>query len=77
MAAPNGAGWFVVHHRERTPGDAADRPELIATTRAEFVRSAAEELAQQFARSVEQASELERNSEAIQRTRQRLTGGLD
>ena len=75
MAAPNGAGWFVVHHRERTPGDAADRPELIATTRTEFARSAAEELAQQFARSVELASELERNAEAIQRTRQRLTGG--
>lgn len=74
MAGPNGVGWIIVHHAERTPGNVADRPELIATTRAEFANSAAEELAQQFARAIELASEVERNEEAMQRTRRRLLG---
>ena len=52
LAAPNGAGWFVVHHEQRTPGNASGQPQLINTTRAEFATSAAEEIAQQFARAV-------------------------
>ncbi|MBX3561917.1 MAG: peptidyl-prolyl cis-trans isomerase [Sphingomonas sp.] len=74
VAAPNDAGWFVVHHATRTPGNAADRPELIATTRAEFSGSAAEEIAQQFARAVEARSRVERNADAIARMRARLSG---
>jgi peptidyl-prolyl cis-trans isomerase D len=74
LPAPNGAGWFIVHHVQRTPGDAASRPELIATTRAEFSQSAGEEMAQQFARAVEVQLGAERNDEAIARTRQRLLG---
>lgn len=74
LAAPNGAGWFVVHHAERTAGNAADQPELIATTRSEFAESAAEEIAQQFARAAELASAVERNPEAIAAARQRLLG---
>jgi len=74
LPAPNGAGWFIVHHVQRTPGDASARPELIATTRAEFSQSAGEEMAQQFARAVERQLGAERNDEAIARTRQRLLG---
>ncbi len=74
LSAPNGAGWFVVYHERRTPGDAGGQPQLIATTRTEFSNSAAEEMAQQFARSVEIASQVVRNGDAIRQARQRLTG---
>jgi len=76
MPAPNGQGWFVVHHAQRTPGDASSQPQLIQTTRNEFNNSAAEELAQQFARALEQRFEVERNDEAIARVRRRLSGAL-
>ena len=72
LEAPNGAGYFVIHHTQRTPGNAAGQPALIATTRTEFAASAGEELAQQFARAVELASEVERNPQAIASARQRL-----
>lgn len=77
VAAPNGAGWFVVHHATRTAGNAADQPQLIATTRAEFSSSAAEEIAQQFARAVETRSRVERNADAIARMRARLSGNAE
>lgn len=76
LQAPNGAGWFVVHHEQRTPGDAGTMPQLIASTRAEFTAQAGDELAQQFAREVELASDIERNEEAIRAARQRLLGSV-
>ncbi|WP_114951030.1 peptidyl-prolyl cis-trans isomerase [Sphingosinicella terrae] len=76
IPAPNGRGWFVVHHAQRTPGDASSRPELIATTRNEFTSSAAAEMAEQFARALERSAEVERNPEAIEAARRRLVGGL-
>jgi peptidyl-prolyl cis-trans isomerase D len=75
VAAPGNAGWFVVHHQERTPGDAASEPALIQSTRSEFGSSVSEELAQQFARAVELGSEVSRDEEAIQRARQQAGGG--
>ena len=77
VAAPGGAGWFVVHHATRTAGDAGEQPQLVATTRAEFSSSAAEEIAQQFARAVQTRSRVERNDDAIQRMRARLTGNAE
>ncbi len=74
LPAPNGAGWFVVNHVQRTPGDARTQPTLIATTRAEFSQSAAVEMQQQFARAVERQLGAERNAEAIARARQQLLG---
>ena len=74
LATPNNDGWFIVAHVARTPGDAATNPQLIATTRQEFNRSASEEIAQQFARAVELASEIERNPEAIARARTQAGG---
>lgn len=74
LSAPDGAGWFVVYHAERTPGDASGQPQLIATTRSEFSSSAAEEIAQQFATSIQMATEVQRNPEAIQALRRRLSG---
>ena len=71
----HGTGWFVVHHAERTAGDASDQPQLIATTRAEFTNTASEEIAQQFARAVELRTEIERNQDALAAARRRLLGG--
>ena len=76
LAAPNNAGWFVIHHGQRTPGDAASQPQLIASTRTEFTSSAGTEIAEQFARSLEQVSGVERNADAIRRTRDRLEGNV-
>jgi peptidyl-prolyl cis-trans isomerase D len=77
LAAPNGQGWFVVHHAERTPGDASSQPQLIQTTRTEFNNSAAEEMAQQFARALEMRAGVTRNDEAIAAARRRLTGAAE
>ena len=74
VPAPNNAGWFVVFHAERTPGDASQQPQLIATTRNEFSTSATDEFAQQFARAIQGRAEVERNQEAITAMRNRLAG---
>ncbi|MGQ0660684.1 SurA N-terminal domain-containing protein [Sphingosinicella sp.] len=77
LAAPNGQGWFVVHHAERTAGDASGQPQLIQTTRTQFNNSAAEEMAQQFARALEMRAGVTRNDAAIAAARRRLTGGTE
>ena len=74
IATPNNAGWFVVAHEERTAGNAASDTALIAATRQEFTTSASEEIAQQFARSVEARARIERDEAAI-RTARRQAGG--
>jgi len=75
LEAPNGAGWFVVFHGQRTPGNAAGVPQLVQTTRREFSGTAGDELAQQFARAVERQVEVRRNAEAVESVRARLGGG--
>ena len=77
LAAPNGQGWFVIHHAERTAGDANTQPQLIQTTRTEFNNSASEEMAQQFARALEMRAGVTRNDDAIAAARRRLTGGTE
>ena len=76
LPAPGGQGFFVIHHAERTPGDAASQPALIATTQTEFTQSSGLEMAQQFARSVELRMEVERNADAVATARQRLMGDV-
>ena len=77
LAAPNGQGWFVIHHAERIAGDASSQPQLIQTTRTEFNNSASEEMAQQFARALEMRAGVTRNEEAIAAARRRLTGATE
>lgn len=74
IAAEGNAGWFIVVHQQRTPGDAAGTPQLIQSTRTQFAESASEELAQQFARAVELRSEVTRDQDAIARARRQLSG---
>ncbi len=75
VRAPANNGWFIVAHLERTPGNAASNPALIGTTRAEFNRTASEELARQFARAVERGAEITRDPAAIARARRQAGGG--
>ena len=77
VEAPNGAGWFVVHHAERTPGDSRTEPRAIASVRSELGGAVPEELSQQFFRAVERMVGVERNEQGIREARQRLGGGAE
>jgi peptidyl-prolyl cis-trans isomerase D len=76
VAAPNNAGWYVVWHRQRTPGDASHEPQLVQATQREFASSASGEIAQQFARAVQLQSDIRRNDEAIAAVRSRLLSNV-
>jgi peptidyl-prolyl cis-trans isomerase D len=74
MPAPDGSGWFVVYHAQRTPGDASVQANAVSLMRRSLDETTAEELAQQFARAVNLVAEPERNEEAIARVRRDLMG---
>ena len=74
LPAENNAGWYIVVHVRRTPGDASTNPALVQSARTQFNSSVSEELAQQFARAIVLRSDVTRNEEAIRRARQQLTG---
>ena len=74
LQAPNGAGWFIIYHQDHAAGDAGQHPDAITAMGRNLTTSAPEEIAQQFARAVEQASGVERNQQSIRRVRDRLLG---
>ncbi len=74
LPAPGGQGWFVVHLENRIPGDARSAPGLVQATMSQFQRFIGEEYAQQFGRAVEKLQDVERNEDAIRKTRQQLLG---
>jgi peptidyl-prolyl cis-trans isomerase D len=75
LAAPNGAGWFVVHTEATVPGNAAGQPQLIQATRTQFERILGDEYAAQFTRAVVSRSEVERNDGKIASLKQQLQSG--
>lgn len=87
LAAPGGAGWWVVHVEQRTAGQAtcpqgqeaaSDAPEgcrAIRSVRAELNQGMPIEIADQFARAAQVSVETRRNDEAVARMRQRLQAG--
>ena len=75
LAAPNGQGWFVVHHAEQTPGDAASQPGLVEATRTQFERVLGEEYADQFGRAVRSRLDVEVEDEAVGRVMRQLAPG--
>lgn len=90
QAAPNGAGWFVVHLEQRIPGqascpagqqaqppqgEAAQGCQLIEQARIQFRGQFGNEYAEQLARAAQRAVEIERDEDAIARLRQRLQAG--
>lgn len=74
IPAAGNAGWIVVHHQQRTAGDASSNPLAIRAMGQGLSESAAEEMAQQFARAIEQATGVAREDEAIRAARERLLG---
>ena len=74
VPAENGAGWFIVVHEHRTPGDASTNTQLIQSLRSQFNNGISEELAQQFARAIELRGSVSRDEDAIRRARDQMTG---
>jgi peptidyl-prolyl cis-trans isomerase D len=75
LPAPGGQGWFVVHLENRVPGDARGAPGLVQATQTQFQRFLGQEYADQFSRAIEAQFKIERDQDAIRRTKQQLTGG--
>jgi peptidyl-prolyl cis-trans isomerase D len=86
LAAPNGAGWFVVHVEQRIAGQATcprgqeaagaqEGCQAIRAVRRELDRTVGSEYADQFARGAQNSVETQRYDEAIARLRQRLQSG--
>jgi len=71
-----GASWLIVAPTEQIRGNAAGNPQMISELRGEFTQTAAEELAQQFARSAELRATITRDEDAIRRARGQVSGGL-
>jgi peptidyl-prolyl cis-trans isomerase D len=65
IAAPENAGWFVVHLAQVTPGDIANAPGLTEATASQFRQAVGSEYAEQFVRAVEREIDVERNAAAI------------
>ena len=78
VEAPNGSGWVVVHHQQRTPGNVRGDPnggQLLQVTQQGISQSGDDELRQQFARAVQNSLGVTRNEDAINALRQRLRTG--
>jgi len=72
IAAPQGAGFFVVRAASITPGNAATQPSLIARVQASFQEAASQELAEQFLAAVRKDVGVKRDEKAIAAARARL-----
>jgi len=77
LAAPNGAGYFVMKVDSITPGDLAAVPQLLDATRAQFAQLAPEELSGAFARAAEREVGVKRNPAALAAVTKRVLGKDD
>jgi peptidyl-prolyl cis-trans isomerase D len=78
VAAPNNAGWIIVHHQRRTPGSAGDDAEgraALSEAQRRLGSSGASELVTQFARAVRSVVTVERDEERINTLRRELIAG--
>ena len=73
VAAPQGAGYFVVRAVSVTPGNAATQPGLISQVQQSFQEPASQEIAEQFLAAVRKDVGVKRNEKAINAARTRLT----
>ena len=77
LPAPDGAGWIIVHHQQRTAGNAATDPEgarLIGNVQSGFNQTGTNELQEQFARAIQAASGINRDEARINALRDQLRG---
>jgi peptidyl-prolyl cis-trans isomerase D len=73
LAAPEGAGWYVVQVGQVTPGDIANAPGLIEATASQFREAVGSEYAEQFVHAVEREVEVERNETKIKELKDELS----
>jgi peptidyl-prolyl cis-trans isomerase D len=72
IAAPEGAGWFVVHLAQVTPGNIENAPGLIEATASQFRPAVGAEYAEQFVRAIEREIDVSRNEAAIKKVKDQL-----
>lgn len=77
LAAPTGAGYFIMKVDSITPGDIATVPQLLDATRAQFAQLAPEELSGAFARAAEREVGVNRNPAALAAVTKRVLGKGD
>ncbi len=78
LAGPEGSGWLIVHHQQRTPGNAATSPEggaLVASVQQQFNQTGTLEVQEQFARAIQGTTDIRRDENRINALRQQLRGG--
>jgi peptidyl-prolyl cis-trans isomerase D len=75
VAADNGGAIFVVVLEKVVPGDLAQAPGLVETTRTELVRATIAETTEQFVRAVEKDIGTSRNDAAIAAARRQFANG--
>ena len=75
LAAPNGAGWFVVALQNVVPGDANKEPGLAEAVRGQFAQVLGDEYGRQFSNAIRDSLEVKRNEDALRKLKSDLTGG--
>lgn len=74
VAAPQNAGFFVVHLSQVTPGPAGGSPGLAEATRSEFSKIAGQEYVEQFVGAIRKNMKVVRDDAAIGRLKSQLDG---
>jgi peptidyl-prolyl cis-trans isomerase D len=74
LEAPDKQGWFVVWLDKIVPGNAGERPELIAATQGQLSQVVGEEYNQQFVSAIKARLAATRDAGAIARAKRALTG---
>lgn len=75
LAAPQGAGWYLIHLDTITPGDARTVPAAMTGARNDFRRLLGREYAEQFARAVQADVGVTRDPAATAALKRELAGG--
>jgi peptidyl-prolyl cis-trans isomerase D len=74
LAAPGGAGWFVVYLEKLVPGDASKEPGLTEAVRGQFAQIMGDEYGQQLVAAIRKGMEVKRNDEALRALEREMTG---
>lgn len=75
LAAPDGAGWFIVYLDKIVPGDPQQAAPLVAATQQQLARIISEEYVAQFASAIRAQVGVKRNDAAVAAFKRSLTGG--
>lgn len=74
LAAPDGAGWFIVYLDKIIPGNPAQAQPLVAATQQQLSRLVGDEYVQQFATAIKANVGVTRNEAALASFKRSLTG---